>query len=210
MCADLGLEKTCGQIVTQNLVLMNHEWIVYMKNFWVFLFLFIMGCVSVPEGVQPVRNFNASRYLGKWYEIARLDHSFERGLSNVYAEYSLRPDGGIRVLNRGYSETKGEWKEAEGKAYFVEDASTGNLKVSFFGPFYGSYIIMDIDDEAYSSVLVCGPDRSYLWILSRTPDLGKERLKNLIDKAHKADFDTNKLIMVNHDRMNQSETTKPQ
>ena len=87
----------------------------------------------MPAGVTPVAGFELERYLGKWYEIARLDHSFERGLSRVTAEYSLREDGGVRVLNRGYSAEKGEWDEAEGKAYFVETPDLGYLKVSFFG-----------------------------------------------------------------------------
>jgi apolipoprotein D and lipocalin family protein len=85
------------------------------------------------------------RYLGKWYEIARLDHSFERGLEKVSATYSLRDDGGVRVENRGFSQKKNTWKAAEGKAYFVRDSNEGYLKVSFFGPFYGSYVIFELD-----------------------------------------------------------------
>ena len=80
----------------------------------------LTGCVGVPKGVKPVQGFELDRYLGRWYEIARLDHSFERGLSHVTADYSMRKDGGVRVLNRGYSEKKQEWKTAEGKAYFVK------------------------------------------------------------------------------------------
>ena len=97
----------------------------------------LTGCVGVPKGVKPVQGFALDRYLGRWYEIARLDHSFERGLSHVTASYSMREDGGVRVLNRGYSEKKKEWKTAEGKAYFVKGPDEGYLKVSFFGPFYG-------------------------------------------------------------------------
>ena len=95
----------------------------------------------MPERVTPVESFELNRYLGKWYEIARLDHSFERGLERVTAEYSLRDDGGISVVNRGYSIEDDEWKVAEGKAYFVNDKNLGYLKVSFFGPFYGSYVV---------------------------------------------------------------------
>uniref|UniRef100_UPI00053C87D8 lipocalin family protein n=1 Tax=Vibrio cholerae TaxID=666 RepID=UPI00053C87D8 len=108
------------------------------------------GCLGMPESVKPVSGFELNNYLGKWYEVARLDHSFERGLSQVTAEYSARNDGDISVLNRGYSEEKGEWKEAEGKAYFVDGSTDGYLKVSFFGPFYGSYVVFELDRENYS------------------------------------------------------------
>lgn len=159
----------------------------------------VSGCVTVPENVEPVREFQVERYLGRWYEIARLDHSFERGLINVTADYSMRDDGGVRVINRGYDPKNKEWKEAEGKAYFVSGPHVGMLKVSFFGPFYGSYIIIDLDKEHYSYSLVCGPNKSYLWILARTPSLDKTILESLIEKAKKAGFETEKLIYVQHD-----------
>jgi len=91
--------------------------------------------VSVPENIRPVDNFSLERYLGKWYEIARLDHSFKHGLTFVNAEYSLRPDGGVRVINKGYSQKEKKWKEIEGRGYFVDRKDVGFLKVSFFGPF---------------------------------------------------------------------------
>lgn len=106
-----------------------------MKYLPILAALLLMGCVGVPKGVQPVENFSVNRYLGQWYEIARLDHSFEKGLSRVTANYSLREDGGVKVLNRGCSEKNHEWKEAEGKAFFVGKPDVGYLKVSFFGPF---------------------------------------------------------------------------
>ena len=161
--------------------------------------MLLAGCVGIPENIHPVDDFNAERYLGKWYEIARLDHSFERGLTSVTAEYSLRPDGGIRVDNRGYSTKEGKWKQAEGKAYFAARPDQGFLKVSFFGPFYGSYVILDLDHDHYSYALVCGPDRSYLWILARSPRMDDDLKKRLIDKAAAAGFDTNQLIYVRHD-----------
>ena len=160
--------------------------------------LFLAGCVGIPENVKPVEGFMLERYLGTWYEIARLDHPFERGLSRVTAEYSLREDGGVRVVNRGYSAEKNKWKQAEGKAYFVRGSDQGYLKVSFFGPFYGSYIIFELDREQYQYALVCGPDTSYLWILARTPELDEERKKALITKAAASGFDTSKLIFVDH------------
>jgi len=162
------------------------------------LVLFLTGCVGIPENVKPVDHFKLEKYLGKWYEIARLDHSFERGLTRVTADYILRDDGGVRVLNRGYSEKEKTWKEAEGKAYFVQGTDQGYLKVSFFGPFYGSYVVFELDHEHYQYSLVCGPDRSYFWILARTPEMEKDLRDNLIAKAAALGFDTSKLIFVDH------------
>ena len=161
--------------------------------------LFIGGCVGIPADVSPVSNFNLQKYLGKWYEIARLDHSFERGLTRVTAHYSLREDGGIRVLNRGYSEKEAKWKEVEGRAYFVNQPDQGYLKVSFFGPFYGSYIIFELDHDGYQYSLVCGPDKSYLWILARRPEIGDELKERLVRKAAALGFSTEKLIFVTHE-----------
>jgi apolipoprotein D and lipocalin family protein len=161
------------------------------------LLLLLFGCAGIPEGVKPVDNFKLERYLGKWYEIARLDHSFERGLTRVTADYSMRGDGGVRVLNRGYSEKEKVWKQAEGKAYFVQGPDSGHLKVSFFGPFYGSYIVVDLDHEHYRYSLVCGPNKSYLWILSRDPEIGRDLKNTLVGKASALGFDTSGLIFVN-------------
>ena len=152
----------------------------------------------MPENVKPVDNFRVERYLGKWYEIARLDHSFERGLTNVTADYSFQDGGGIKVLNRGYSAKENKWKEAEGKAYFVNRPGQGFLKVSFFGPFYGSYIVFELDQKNYSYALVCGPDRSYLWLLARSPKINEDLKNRLIGKAAALGFDTGKLIYVQH------------
>jgi apolipoprotein D and lipocalin family protein len=152
----------------------------------------------MPDRVTPVTDFELSRYLGQWYEIARLDHGFERGLENVTAHYSPRPDGGIRVVNRGFDAARGEWKEAEGRAYFIDDAHTGRLKVSFFGPFYGSYNIIELDRSAYRYALVCGPDLSYLWILARDPALDPAIVDRLVARARALGFDTDRLIRVTH------------
>ncbi|MDX1301264.1 lipocalin family protein [Photobacterium sp.] len=158
--------------------------------------LFLSGCLGMPERVTPVNEFEINNYLGKWYEIARLDHSFERGLTNVTAEYNLREDGGVAVLNRGFSESEGEWQEAEGKAYFVKSPDEGYLKVSFFGPFYGSYVVFDLDKENYQYAFVSGPDLSYLWLLSRTPDIAPEILQRFITLSEELGFDTKELILV--------------
>ncbi|MDA3898482.1 MAG: lipocalin family protein, partial [Desulfobacteraceae bacterium] len=125
------------------------------------LFLLLLtGCVAVPDGITTITEFDINRYLGRWYEIARLDHSFERGLENVTADYDLRDDGGVKVINRGYDPATEKWKQAEGKAYFVGESTAGQLKVSFFGPFYGGYNIIALDTKGYTYSMVCGPDRS--------------------------------------------------
>jgi apolipoprotein D and lipocalin family protein len=143
-----------------------------------------------------VRGFEIEKYLGRWYEIARLDHPFERGLSNITAQYSLRDDGGVRVINRGFKTAADKWEEAEGKAYFVDDTTTGMLKVSFFGPFYGAYNVIALDQENYQWSLVVGPDTSYLWILSRTPVLDQAIVDELIATAQSYGFNTDELIFV--------------
>lgn len=170
-----------------------------MKKLALALLLCLMGCTGLPENVKPVEDFKLEKYLGTWYEIARLDHSFERGLTRVTAEYSRRDDGGVRVLNRGYSPADKAWKEAEGKAFFVNRPDQGHLKVSFFGPFYGSYVVLALDREGYQYSLVCGPDKSYLWILARRPQVDRVVLNALMKEAAAAGFDTSKLIFVDHD-----------
>ncbi len=157
----------------------------------------ITGCTGIPEGTEPVTGFELDRYLGQWYEIARLDHSFERGLDCVTATYSLRDDGGVRVINRGYNLEEQAWDEAEGRAYFIEEQSVGRLKVSFFGPFYGGYNILELDDD-YQWALVAGPDRDYLWILSRTPQMESDTETRLRQRAAELGFPTDELIDVVH------------
>ena len=166
------------------------------------LLLLVTGCTGIPSGVRVVDDFSLERYLGTWFEIARLDHRFERGLTDVTATYTMRDDGGVTVLNRGYDLSKGdggEWKEALGRAYFNGPETEGRLKVSFFGPFYGGYNILLLDGE-YRYALVSGPDRSYLWILAREPVLPQGVLDELLAQARQWGFDTDALIMVEHAR----------
>jgi len=172
---------------------------MFMKRALLFIMLAaVYGCVGIPQNVQPVQDFQLERYLGTWYEIARLDHSFERGLSKITATYSLRDDGGVKVVNRGYNAKKQQWDEAEGKAYFVLDPSIGRLKVSFFGPFYGGYNVFVLDEENYQYAMVCGPDLTYLWILARSPALDNSIVEQLVAHAKSKGFATEELIFVDH------------
>lgn len=162
------------------------------------LLLSLLGCVRVPAGLEVVEEFEVEPYLGRWYEIARLDHSFERGLTRVTADYSLRDDGSIRVVNRGFDQAAGRWKEVEGRARLAGRPGEGRLKVSFFGPFYGAYNILALDHRDYGYALVSGPTRNYLWILAREPVLDPRRLAELVDKARGWGFAVDRLIYVEH------------
>lgn len=157
------------------------------------------GCAGVPDGVTTVEDFDAERYLGRWYEVARLDHRFERGMDNVTADYAARADGGLDVVNRGYLRAEGRWEEARGRAKFVGARDRGQLKVSFFGPFYGGYNVIDLD-PGYQLSLVAGPSRDYLWILARRPDPPRDAVERMVRRAAELGFDTDALIWVRHDR----------
>ncbi len=166
------------------------------KKLTLLLCLALLACTGDDANYKAVTGFETDKYLGTWYEIARLDHSFERGLDKVNATYSLREDGGLKVLNRGFDTKKQKWNEAIGKAYFVETPDVGRLKVSFFGPFYGAYNIIELDKTAYSYALVTG-GKDYLWILSRTPQMSYIVKQQLIAKAKELGFETDKLIYPN-------------
>lgn len=176
-----------------------------MKN-WLLLGLLwlLTSCMGVPANVKVVEGVDAKQYLGTWYEIARLDHRFERGMENVTANYENQADGSIKVTNKAYDAAKKEWANIVGKAYFVEAQNAdktyvGKLKVSFFGPFYGAYNIIALDKANYQHVMICGPSKDYLWILARTPKLAETTKQALIDQAKSLGFATNKLIFVSHD-----------
>lgn len=168
------------------------------KYLLIIISLALSGCLGMPESVKPVSDFEINQYLGKWYEIARLDHSFEEGLSQVTAEYTLKDDGGVSVLNRGFLASENEWKEAEGKAYFVNSESEGYLKVSFFGPFYGSYVVFELDSDNYQYAFVSGPNTDYLWLLARTPSVDQELKDMFVQMVKERGFDTKRLIFVDH------------
>ena len=157
------------------------------------------ACTYLPEGVQPVRGFDAARYMGTWHEVARLPNRFEEGLEQVTATYTLQDDGSVKVVNRGYDVARKEWRDITGRAKFVGEPDVGALKVSFFGPFYGGYNVIDLDPE-YRYALVAGPDRSYLWILSREPSPPAAVIERLTRKAAELGFGTRALVYVQHSR----------
>ncbi|RJS92772.1 lipocalin family protein [Salinisphaera sp. Q1T1-3] len=153
----------------------------------------VTGCVSVPEGTTPVSGFKLDRYLGRWYEIARLDHRFESGLDCVTADYSRRPKGGVRVVNRGVELADDKASQAVGKAYFVDGPDIAAFKVSFFGPFYAGYNVLALDPQ-YRHALVAGSNRNYLWLLSRQPTMDPETRRAWVDKARKRGFPVDDLV----------------
>jgi len=167
-----------------------------LKAVSVSLFSVVMtlsGCVSVPDGISPVSEFDSERYLGTWYEIARLDHRFERGLYNVTATYSKNDNGTIKVQNRGYEVSKEAWKDATGKAKFVDDPTTAHLKVSFFGPIYGSYIVYELGED-YDYAFISGYNKKSLWLLAREPFPPEEVMAKFRETATNAGFDLSGLI----------------
>ncbi|NOH80510.1 lipocalin [Vibrio sp. RE86] len=168
------------------------------KGLILLLTLALTGCLGMPDKVAPVQEFELENYLGTWHEIARLDHSFERGLTKVTADYSLRDDGGVKVINRGYSVENQEWKEAEGKAYFVDSEQTGYLKVSFFGPFYGSYVVFELDKADNQYAFVSGPNNDYLWLLAREPQVEQSVIDKFLSMSKDRGFDTEQIIFVDH------------
>ncbi|MCW5718402.1 MAG: lipocalin family protein [Bauldia sp.] len=153
------------------------------------------GCLAVPDGITPVTGFEAERYTGTWYEIARFDYVFERGLRNVRATYSLNEDGTVRVFNHGVDEDTCVPREREGSARFIGSPDVASLAVSFFGNIGAGYHVFYLDSR-YQTALVSGSSRDYLWILSRTPTIDDGTLSRLLSTAEDAGFDLDALIMV--------------
>jgi apolipoprotein D and lipocalin family protein len=155
----------------------------------------LFSCSTIPKGVEAVKDFEKERYLGKWYEIARIDFKFEKDLNNTTAEYSQMEDGKIKVLNGGFNYKKNKWQAATGKAKFVGSNEIAMLKVSFFGPFYAGYNVIKLDKD-YQYALVSGKNFDYLWILSRTPVMPETIKDEYVKFAQSAGFDTSRLIWV--------------
>ena len=149
----------------------------------------LCGCARGTGDLKAVDNFQASRYMGTWYEVARFPHWFERGLSHVTANYALRPDGKVSVTNRGYSAEKGKWTEATAVAWFAGEPTVAHLRVRFFWPVWGNYRVVALDPD-YRWALVAGGSFDYLWILAREPSLPRETLDSVIAQARGLGFDT--------------------
>jgi apolipoprotein D and lipocalin family protein len=164
-----------------------------------FLLMSLFSCRSIPRGVEAVKDFDKERYLGKWYEIARIDFKFERDMNNTTAEYSPMANGKIKVVNKGYNYKKKKWETATGKAKFVGDESTAMLKVSFWGPFYAGYNVIKLD-TAYKYALVAGKNFDFLWILSRTPTIPEDVRNDYLQFTTQVGFDTDRLTWVEHNK----------
>lgn len=171
------------------------KWIAITRISAIAGLLFLSGCAGKKEPpYASVTGFELQKYLGRWYEIARLPNRFEKDLVNVTATYTLRDDGKVRVQNEGYM-PEGKHKIAIGKAKMAGKSGEGYLRVSFFGPFYADYVIVALDKEHYQYALVASSDK-YLWILSRTPQLDINVYEKLLQKARELGFDTSKLYVV--------------
>lgn len=152
---------------------------------------------TIPKGVEAIKPFKIEKFLGKWYEIARLNFLFERNLNYASAEYSLNKDGSIKVINRGYNYKKQQEEEVEGKAVFVDNKNEGKLKVSFWGPFYSGYNVVSIDNK-YKYALIVGRNRNYLWMLSKEKEIPKKVIQRYLQLAESLGFDTSKLVWTDY------------
>lgn len=161
------------------------------------LFLLNSCAMGVPKGATAVKNFKIDRYLGKWYEMARMDYRFEKNMNQVTATYSKKENGNIKVDNRGYDYKKDKWKESVGEAKFVKNPTIAELKVSFFKPIWASYNVIDIDDD-YKYALVVGNNTDYLWILSREKTIPDSFKNRFLEKAKSLGFNVNELVWVKH------------
>ncbi|NCU21810.1 lipocalin, partial [Candidatus Falkowbacteria bacterium] len=147
----------------------------------------------------PVHPFDAKRYLGTWYTLMRLDHRFDRDLTHVTATYGAMDDGRVSVVNRGYDPKARQWRRIEGAARFLDGPDTASLAVTFFWPITGGYHVVYVDD-AYSTAIVTGPTRDYLWFLARTPQIPEETLMGLVEIARANGFAVEGLTRVKQDQ----------
>jgi len=171
------------------------------------LLLFACSGKQYPNNIQPVSDFELDRYLGTWYEMARLDHSFERGLQQVSATYSMREDGGVQVLNKGFDTEKQQWSESIGKAYFIQNENIGHLKVSFFGPFYGTYVVFKLDTN-YQYAFIAGNNYDYLWLLSRTAEIPSDLREEFTELVASKGYKVDDLLWVDQSAIN-TQQSKP-
>lgn len=163
--------------------------------------LSLSSCNSIPEKATPVADFDINKYMGVWYEIARIDFKHERNLNNVSAQYTLNDKGNVDVVNSGYNYRRQKWEKAEAIAKFRGEKNVGALKVSFFGPFYSGYNVLAVDDD-YNYALVAGKNLDYLWILSRTQEIPLDIKSKYLEMASQIGYDTSRLTWVKHDKEN--------
>jgi apolipoprotein D and lipocalin family protein len=169
---------------------------IFFKSLAAIIGIFAFSsCVSIPKGATAITPFDKGKYLGTWYEIARMDFKFERNLNQTTANYSLNPDGSIKVVNRGYNYKTSKWSEAVGKAKFAGDPNVARLKVSFFGPFYSGYNVIALDTD-YKYALIAGNNTGYMWILSRTKTVSEDVKQNYLKLAKGLGFNIDALIWV--------------
>ncbi len=173
-----------------------------LKTILVGLSFGLYACATIPPKAVAIKPFNLEKYLGTWYEIARIDFKFEKDLNNTTANYALKPNGMVKVTNKGYNTKTGKWKQAIGKAKFADQENTAMLKVSFFGPFYSGYNVIAIDAD-YKYALVAGASLDYLWILSREKSIPMEVKNNYLKIAEQAGYDTSRLLWVEQNNQNQ-------
>lgn len=157
----------------------------------------MFGKLGLPDGLTAVTPFDLRRLEGDWYEIARLDHGFEKGLSHVTHHYKVAEDGTFTLENTSFDDRKGRVTSSSGKGTLIDDSNSGRLKVSYFGPFYGSFNIIALDDD-YQWMMATGPSRHYFWIFSRTKSLDDRIMQELIKKAVAAGFKLEKMVYVDH------------
>lgn len=159
----------------------------------------LASCGSSSKHTSGVNDFEVEKYMGTWYEIARMDFKFEKDLNNVSAQYNLDDKGNVIVTNSGYHTVKEQWEKAVGKAKFRGNNNIGELKVSFFGPFYSDYNVSAIDED-YRYALVTGKNQDYIWILSRSKSIPDDIKGDYLEKAKTMGYNTDLLIWVQHDK----------
>ncbi|MGF1720776.1 lipocalin family protein [Vibrio kyushuensis] len=156
------------------------------------IIIFSTGCSGISRFLLPVEEFDLAAYMGTWYEVARLDHSFERGLTHTRTQYSVDSDGSIKVVNSGWSEESHQWKEAIGRGKLATGENIGHLHVSFSGPFYGSYVVFYLEDDYSTAMVTSGANQ--FWLLSRTNALPKHKMNKYLRIAEQAGFKTEQLV----------------
>lgn len=175
--------------------------IIYNSALSLMLASLFVSCSSIPSKAKPVKDFEVNKYLGVWYEIARLNFHFEKNLDNTSAQYNLDKNGHVKVLNSGYNYKKNKWVSANGLAKFRGNTHIAALKVSFWGPFYGGYNVIALDKE-YKYALIAGKSLNYLWILSREKTIPEDIKTKYLKIAQAIGYKTSHLIWVKHDKNN--------